>query len=179
LNTYSKPSISTITAPYNSAKIIRHSIESIFFQIYTVYEDNGIYSNLCYVLSNDLKKIIKNCVRKPFIAASLKYEWVPTHVSLFFKKSVYEKQKDFNLPFRVSSDYDFIVSIFKANNLSFKYTPHFITNIKLGGNSNRDLKNIIIKLKEDYAIIRKNEIGCFFTLLLMVLMNFSKISQFF
>ena len=152
----------------------KNTLDSIFRNF--EHEVHGIYGNLCYVSSNDSEKIIRNWVSKPFELSSLKYGWMPPHPSLFLRKSVYDKHGNFNLDYKVSSDYDFIVRIFKDSSLSFKYIPHTITNMKLGGNSNRDLKNIIIKLYEDYSIIRKNEIGNVNTLLGK---NFSKISQFF
>lgn len=152
----------------------RNTLDSIFRNF--EHEIHGIYGNLRYVSSNNPERIIRNWVSKPFKHSSLKYGWMPPHPSLFLRKSVYDKHGNFNLDYKVSSDYDFIVRIFKDSSLSFKYIPYTITNMKLGGNSNRDLKNIIIKLSEDYSIIRKNEIGNINTLLGK---NFSKISQFF
>ena len=47
--------------------------------------------------------------------------------------------------------------------------------MRWGGKSNKNIKNIIIKMMDDYKAIRKNKVGNIFTLLNK---NFSKISQF-
>jgi GT2 family glycosyltransferase len=137
---------------------------------------DGTYGDLCYVSFANPDKIIRNWISNNFSDKSLKFGWMPPHPTLFLRKAVYNKHGSFKLDYKVSSDYDFILRIFKDSNLTFKYIPHIVTNMKLGGNSNRDIKNISIKLFEDYQIIRKNRVGNIFTLFLK---NFSKISQFF
>ena len=72
--------------------------------------------------------------------------------------------------------YDFILRIFKNKFLKFGYLSKVITIMRVGGASNRSLKNILKKTKEDYRIIRSNNIGGFITL---ILKNTSKIKQFF
>ena len=47
--------------------------------------------------------------------------------------------------------------------------------MRLGGASNRSLKNILTKSKEDYRAVRKNNVGGFS---IIVLKNISKIEQF-
>jgi glycosyltransferase len=48
--------------------------------------------------------------------------------------------------------------------------------MRVGGKSNRSLKNIFKKTKEDYRAIKSNDIGGFFSI---VRKNTSKIKQFF
>jgi glycosyltransferase len=48
--------------------------------------------------------------------------------------------------------------------------------MKIGGISNKSIKNLMIKSYEDIKILKKNKIGNFFTI---ILKNFSKIKQFF
>jgi hypothetical protein len=48
--------------------------------------------------------------------------------------------------------------------------------MRIGGASNKNLKNIAVKMVEDYRAIRKNKIGSIFT---VILKNTSKIKQFF
>tara|TARA_Y100001933_G_C18897313_1_gene520968 strand:+ start:70 stop:216 length:147 start_codon:yes stop_codon:yes gene_type:complete len=48
--------------------------------------------------------------------------------------------------------------------------------MRVGGSSNRSLRNILKKSKEDYIIIKKNNVGNFITL---VRKNLLKINQYF
>ena len=48
--------------------------------------------------------------------------------------------------------------------------------MRIGGKSNKSIKNLFIKSYEDFLIIKKNNVGGFATL---VKKNYSKINQFF
>ena len=101
---------------------------------------------------------------------------MPAHPTFFLKKSVYEKHGLFNLNYSISADYDFMMRVLSDKSLKFGYLPKVITKMRVGGESNRSLKNIILKIKEDYIIIKRNNIGNFLTL---IRKNTSKFKQFF
>ena len=63
----------------------------------------------------------------------------------------------------------------KDNTFKFGYLQKVITKMRLGGASNRNIKNIIKKTKEDLRALRLNNIGGIFSL---ILKNTSKIKQF-
>ena len=67
--------------------------------------------------------------------------------------------------FKISADYDFMLRIFKNNTLNIQYFPDVITRMRVGGISNKNIRNILIKTFEDYKAIRKNKIGGIGTLL--------------
>ena len=101
---------------------------------------------------------------------------MPPHPALFLKKEVYQKHGDFNLSYKIAADYDFMLRILKDNALHFIYLPKVLVKMRIGGASNKSLKNIIQKTKEDYRAITSNKIGNWRTL---ILKNSSKIKQFF
>ena len=98
------------------------------------------------------------------------------HTSLFIKKEHLKKIGKYNENYSISSDYDFIIRIFKSRHSKICYIPKVIVKMKLGGISNKSLKNLIIKSLEDLIIIKKNKIGGLLTVFLKI---FSKIKQFF
>ena len=100
---------------------------------------------------------------------------MPAHPTLILKKEVYVEHGVFDKSYKISADYDFMLRIFKNSNLKFGYLPIVVTKMRVGGASNRSVKNIIKKSKEDYRAILSNNIGGFVTLLLK---NTSKIKQF-
>ena len=137
---------------------------------------DGVYGDLQYVDEINTKKIIRNWKSCHFKPGLLKNGWMPPHPALFLKKEVYEKHGLFDLSYGISADYDFILRIFKDSELKFGYLPKDITKMRVGGASNRSIKNIIQKTKEDFRAIRSNDIGNFLTL---VKKNTSKFKQFF
>ena len=137
---------------------------------------DGVYGNLQYVNKNNTQKVTRNWISCDFKFSLLKNGWMPPHPTLFLKKEVYQKHGLFDVSYRISADYDFMLRIFKDSELKLGYLPKVITKMRVGGASNRSLKNIIKKSKEDYRAIKSNNIGDFLTL---IRKNTSKLKQFF
>lgn len=135
----------------------------------------GVYGDLQYVDKKNIGKIIRDWKSCDFNSSLLKKGWMPPHPTLYLRKKIYDKYGRFDLTFKIAADYDFMLRILKDESLKFTYLPQVITKMRLGGASNRNLKNIFKKTKEDYRAIRSNSIGGFITLLLK---NTSKIKQF-
>ena len=66
--------------------------------------------------------------------------------------------------------------IFSMPNFKSSYMPRVLVKMRVGGLSNRSFRNIVRKSKEDFLVLRRNQIGGVGALLWK---NFSKISQFF
>lgn len=152
-----------------------HVLEMVVKQ----FEDSSadvVYGDILYVSKSDPSRIIRKWKSGVFNLKSLKYGWMPPHTAVFMKKHVYEDFGNFNLDYRISADYDHLIRVLKQPNLIISYLPETITCMKVGGASNRSFKNILNKMKEDYRIIKSNELGGFFSLLMK---NLRKINQFF
>lgn len=138
---------------------------------------DGVYGDLIYVGRKDTKKVIRYWKSQKFRSASLFHGWMPAHPAVFMRREVYEKHGLFDLQFKISADYDLMLRIFKDKSLNFVYLPEVIAKMRVGGISNRSLKNLIQKSREDYRAICKNNIPYPFWVLLVK--NISKIPQFF
>jgi glycosyltransferase involved in cell wall biosynthesis len=136
---------------------------------------DGVYGDLQYANKEDTNKIIRLWKSSEFKLELLKKGWMPAHPTLFLKKCVYDKHGEFNTSYKISADYDFMLRVLKDNTFKFGYLEKVITKMRVGGASNRSIKNIINKSREDYHAIRSNNIGGVITLLLK---NTSKIKQF-
>tara|TARA_B100000900_G_C20591066_1_gene721604 strand:+ start:1230 stop:1976 length:747 start_codon:yes stop_codon:yes gene_type:complete len=136
---------------------------------------DGVYGDLQYVEASNTQKVLRNWISSEFTHGLLKEGWMPAHPTLFLKKEVYKKHGLFDLDFKISADYDFILRVFNDFELRFGYLPKIITKMRLGGISNNNLKNIILKTREDYIAIKKNKVGNFLTL---IRKNTSKLKQF-
>ena len=65
----------------------------------------------------------------------------------------------------------------EKHKISTYYTPEVFIKMRIGGTSNRNIKNLIIKSNEDYRAWKVNNLnGGFYTILLK---NLCKIPQFF
>ena len=140
------------------------------------HDIDGLYGNLEYVEKIDTNKVVRFWESCAFNNNLLRKGWAPPHPTLFLKSNIYKKHGKFDLKFKISADYDFMLRIFKDDSLKFEYVPRVITRMRTGGVSNKNIKNIFIKTFEDFKAIRKNKIGSVGTLLRK---NTSKIKQFY
>ena len=101
---------------------------------------------------------------------------MPPHTAIFFKKSLLEKIGNYDENFIISSDYDFIIRLFRKSDLKIFFLDKFTIKMRTGGISNKNLKNIFLKMKEDFRIMKKFKINAFKCILIK---NISKIKQFF
>ncbi|MEO6347783.1 MAG: glycosyltransferase family 2 protein [Aquaticitalea sp.] len=136
---------------------------------------DGVYGNLHYVQADNSDQIVRNWTSQPFKKNLLNRGWMPAHPTLFLKREVYQNFGNFNLDYRIAADYDFILRIFKNPELNFFYLPYTITKMRVGGASNRNLKNLFLKSKEDFRAAKDN--GIPFPLLVLGFKNLSKIPQ--
>ena len=151
---------------------------NVLKDVLAMFEDgcDGVYGDLDYVYKNDTTSIFRRW--KAFVPNSFKFElgWMAPHPALFLKRSVYEEIGNFDLKYKISADYDFILRVFLKKKYKIGYLPRTIVKMRVGGESNKSLKNIIRKSKEDFLIASKH----FDTPLLTVLFkNIRKIPQFF
>ena len=135
----------------------------------------GVYGDLEYVQHQDPDKVIRYWESKPFKFNLLKTGWMPPHPTLFVRKSTYDTIGLFNAKYKIAADYDFILRCFTNPHYTFKYLPMVITRMRVGGESNKSIKNILLKSKEDLQALKQNKIGGVFTLLWK---NISKLPQF-
>lgn len=136
----------------------------------------GVYGDLHYIDKLNESKVIrtwKSCAFKPKL---LQQGWMPPHPTLFLKKEVYKKYKGFDLGYKIAADYDFMLKVLQDPELRFSYLPKVITKMRVGGASNRSIKNIIAKSKEDYSAIKKNKLA--YPIWVLCAKNISKIPQF-
>ncbi len=150
---------------------------SIIEKIISVFKNkitDAVYGDLEYVSSNSANKIIRYWKSNQFTEGMLEKGWMPPHPTLYVKKRLYTETGLFNTDYKISADYDFMLRIF-SKKINSEYLPEVIVKMRIGGVSNRNLKTIIQKSKEDLRAIKHNKIG---GILCLLKKNTSKISQF-
>jgi len=101
---------------------------------------------------------------------------MPPHTTLFIKKDLLTKIGYYDENLKISSDYDFMIRLLKKENLKFFFLDKFTIKMRIGGISNKSIRNILIKMREDYNIMKKFK---FNALKVLLIKNLSKIIQFF
>lgn len=155
-----------------------YSSETLKHITNTFTEDvDVIYGDLILVDKKDSNKIVRYWKSKPFEPKLLKQGWMPPHPTLFMRRKVYEKHGLFNVNLKCAADYDFILRVFQDQSLHVIYLPEVITKMKIGGMSTSGFKGLINKKREDYWVLKSNQMP--YPLLVLFLKNLLKIPQLF
>ena len=138
-------------------------------------EVQAVYGYLQYVSQIDTAKVIRNWNTKPFNPGRLKRGWMPPHPTLYVREEWYEKIGGFDTNYRIAADYFSMLQFFSHPKFNAEYLPQVLVKMRVGGASNRSLKNIIQKSREDYSALKRTNVGGLGTLLAK---NFRKVGQF-
>lgn len=134
------------------------------------------YADLNYVTRANLDIIVRHWRSGAYRKGSFKFGWMPPHPTFFVKKSVYEKYGVFDTTLRSAADYELMLRFLHKNQVSTCYWPHLAVNMRVGGESNKAVKNRIKANNEDALAWKKNDLKMpFFT---RYLKPIRKISQF-
>jgi glycosyltransferase len=155
-----------------------YSNPQVIEQVMLKFETTGVdsvYGDLQYVSKNNPEKIIRNWKAGEYSPKKLLNGWMPPHPAFFVKRKCYSAFGIFNTDYHISADYDIILRFFGKCKITSAYIPDVLVKMRVGGTSNRSIKNIIRKSAEDLKAIKQNGTGNFSTL---ILKNFRKIGQF-
>lgn len=152
------------------------NILSIVAKAFINYEIDAVYGDLDYISRFKPFKVVRRWRSSLFHSSKLSLGWMPPHPTLFIKRNLIESHGLYNTDYKISSDYDFILRYFKLPSFVSLYIPQVFVKMRIGGESNQTIKKIIIKSKEDYIILRKNNVG---GILALIFKNIRKINQFF
>lgn len=135
---------------------------------------DAVYGDLVYTPKSDTSKVLRYWKSRDFHPDLLKQGWMPAHPTFFARRELYERYGAFDTTFRIAADYDFMLRVL-SQGIKTHYLPTVLYKMRVGGESNKSIKNIIKKMREDYRALENNRIGGLTTLLIK---NLSKIPQF-
>jgi len=101
---------------------------------------DAVFADLYYVSQKDVSHIVRKWItgkQKPF-----KLGWHPGHTALFLKKKVYDDYGLYNLNFKLVADFELMLRIFDKYKIKAFYLQEYLIKMRLGGVTNKSLKNI-------------------------------------
>ena len=138
-------------------------------------EIDSVYGDLTYVNKSDPTKVIRYWKSGEFTLKKLGRGWMPPHPTFFVKRDIYQQRGQFDTSFKIAADYDLMLRFLGKYKISTDYIPNVLIKMRVGGESNKSLKNVIRKSTEDLQAMRNNNIGGFLSL---IFKNLSKVKQF-
>jgi len=136
-----------------------------------------VYGDLDYTEADNTNHILRSWVSQSFKPGLIQRGWMAPHPTLFIRREVYEKHGFYNIKYKISADYDYMIRLFQDVMLTTFYLPKVLSKMRKGGVSNTGINNLITKSKEDYLIIKHHKIS--FPLWVLFLKNITKLPQLF
>lgn len=161
--------------------LANENILSKVVKAFEVDDLDGVYGDLVYVDREETNKVIRYWRSGQFRRSALKRGWMPPHPALFLRREVYEAVKlsngeFFDTSFRIAADYDFMLRVLTREDVKLAYIPEVLVKMRVGGESNKSVRNIIRKSREDLRAMKRNGVGGVGTLFCK---NVRKIKQFY
>ena len=138
---------------------------------------DSVYGDLVYVDAKDTDKIVRYWSSKEYKDGLFKTGWHPAHPTFFVKREVYEKYGVFNLNFKIAADYEIMLRFLEKYKIKSCYIPEVLVKMRVGGESNQSIKNIIKANIESYKAWKVN--GLKPPLFLPFIKPFKKLKQYF
>lgn len=126
--------------------------ENVLAAVARAFVDNpgvdACYGDLCYVKSDDLTQTVRYWRSNPYRRGLIKKGWVPPHPTLYVRREVYERCGGFDLTYRIAADFELMMRFFEVHDIRSVYIPKVMVKMRLGGTTNRSLRNIFLQNME-------------------------------
>lgn len=152
---------------------------AVLSRIGTAFADprvDAVYGDLLYVNKDDPRRVVRTWRSDEFSPRKLARGWMPPHPTFYVRRTVYQKLGGYDTSYRIAADYDCVLRLLGRGQVRSVYIPEVLVKMRVGGASNRSLKNILRKSREDYRALRENGVG---GLGALAWKNLSKLPQFF
>ena len=152
--------------------------EHVLARIAAAFADPAVdaaYGDLLYVRKDAPDRVVRTWRAGAFTPGNLAHGWMPPHPTFYVRRSVYQRLGGYDTSYRIAADYDCVLRLLGKGGIRAAYIPEILVKMRVGGASNRSLKNILQKSREDYRALRVNGVGGLWAL---AWKNLSKLPQF-
>lgn len=104
---------------------------------------DAVYGDLVYVDKGDTNEVVRYWKSGPYKPGSFRKGWHPAHPALFVRRAIYDKYGVFDASFDISADFELMLRFFEKHKIRIAYLPRVLVKMRMGGESNRSLANII------------------------------------
>lgn len=115
---------------------------------------DGVYANLFYVDPETLK------IKRKWITGlqrSFSSGWHPAHPTFFVTQECYNRFGLFDTSLPIAADFELMLRFVEKNKIKLSYFPEFILKMRLGGESNKSIKNIFKGNREILQAFKKTK----------------------
>jgi glycosyltransferase involved in cell wall biosynthesis len=119
---------------------------------------DACYADLLYVDKIDTSRIVRYYKSKKFVPGAFAKGWCAPHPTFFLRRSVFERFGYFNLNYSLAADVEFMMRLLEINKIRFRYVPELWVKMRMGGVTNKNLKNICFQNQEVLRALRSHRL---------------------
>jgi glycosyltransferase involved in cell wall biosynthesis len=123
----------------------------VLMTVASVFDDSNVdacYGDLCYVGENDTSTVVRYWQSATFHPNSFEDGWCPPHPTFFVRREIYERFGGFDLSYKIAADVELMMRFLEVHKVRVKYIPEVLVKMRMGGTTNRSLRNIVNQNKE-------------------------------
>ena len=119
---------------------------------------DAIYGDIHFIKDGVPDKCVRYYSSRQFSPFWLRFGFMPAHPSFYCKRDVFDKSGLYRLDYKIGSDYEMMVRLFRKHKISSRYVPKDFVTMRTGGASNSNLQSRLTLIKEDVKACRDNGI---------------------
>lgn len=119
---------------------------------------DAIYGDIHFIKDGVPDKCVRYYSSRLFSPFWLRFGFMPAHPSFYCKRDVFDKSGLYRLDYKIGSDYEMMVRLFRKHRISSRYVPKDFVTMRTGGASNSNLQSRLTLIKEDVKACRDNGI---------------------
>lgn len=153
--------------------------ENVISSIVDTFEKekvDSVFGDLEFVDRYDVNRVMRIWKGLPYKRSRFLYGWMPAHPTFYIKRSLVEKYGGYQTHYFTAADYEFMSRYLYLHRISACYIPQLLVRMRMGGQSNRSLKQRLRANRRDFLAMKKNKIP--FSFFVSILKPMIKIHQF-
>lgn len=107
-----------------------------------------VLTDILFVSPTNPKKIVRAYRAKKFKPTSFKWGFMPPHPGVFLRRNVVNRVGEYNIKYKIASDFEYLLRVFKDKNLKWSYIERISVYMQHGGLSTSGLMSNLVILKE-------------------------------
>ena len=119
---------------------------------------DACYADLLYTDKLDTSRIVRYWKSKKFIPGAFAKGWCPPHPTFFLRRSVFERFGYFDPNYHIAADVELMMRLLEIKNIRVRYVPELWVKMRMGGVTNRNLKNIWNQNQEVLRALRSHRL---------------------
>lgn len=132
----------------------------VLARIAAAFEDPAIeacFGDLLYVTEDD-RSVVRYWKSQPFVPGCFARGWSPAHPTFYIRRSALARLGGFDLSYRLAADTELMMRYLEKGGAHSVYIPKVQVRMRVGGATNRSLRNVLRQNREIFTALENNAI---------------------